>query len=559
MRSLLVIEYALTVISAAVVLIRPPIINSHKLNPLRLFARFAQRRVASVIAVGLLALLLRIAILPIFPRPEPVIHDEFSYLLAADTFASGRVTNPTHPMWQHFETFHVNQQPTYASMYPPAQGLLLAGPLVLGKGAWIGVLLSVSLMCASLCWMFQGWFPPRWALIGGLIAVLRIAIFSYWGNSYWGGAVAAIGGALVLGAVPRLLRQRTRLAGCVALSVGVIILANSRPYEGLVLCSAVVVGLILRWRMKKSPVQTNQLMKAALVVSILLITAFVLMGYYFWRVTGSPFLMPYEVNQKTYSMARPFLWQTPRLDLEYRHPEMKNYYIAWFDAFIQSRSSIGGLSANLVSKIRETWLFYFGPILTLPLIGLTRALGDKRIRFLLFVGSCGVLAVAAETWFHPHYVAPFSGVIYAVLLQSARHLRCFKWKKKLVGPGLVSVTLLVTVAMFGLAIIKLVRSSMPVDSFGAWCCAKTGPTERSRLVQTLTAQGKRHLVIVRYSATHDVDTEWVYNAADIDNAPIVFARDMGPAANAELIKYFNGRIVWLLEADTSPPTLKGYQ
>jgi hypothetical protein len=79
------------------------------------------------------------------------------------------------------------------------------------------------------------------------------------------------------------------------------------------------------------------------------------------------------------------------------------------------------------------------------------------------------------------------------------------------------------------------------------------------LVQTLSGQGKRHLVIVQYSAAHDVDTEWVYNAADVDDAPIIFARDMGPAANAELIKYFNGRTVWLLEADTSPPTLKVYQ
>ena len=207
--SIMGIEALLTLLAVGMAFMWPRLGSPVFLRIERAFGSLARKKVWAVAAVGATELVLRLALLPLSPIPRPFTPDDFSFLLSGDTFASGRLANPTPAMWTHFETIHVSMQPTYGSMYFPAQGLVLAAGKVLFGDPWFGLLCVNALMCAAICWALQAWLPPGWALLGGFLAVLRLGLFSYWINTYTGGAaVAALAGALVLGAFPRLMTIR---------------------------------------------------------------------------------------------------------------------------------------------------------------------------------------------------------------------------------------------------------------------------------------------------------------------------------------------------------------
>jgi len=518
-------------------------------------SRFEKKPRTCIFGIIVIAIVLRVFCLSFFPPPQPMIPDEFSYLLAADTFAMGRLSNPTHPHWEFFESFHINQIPTYASMYPPAQGLVLATGQIVGN-PWLGVLISTAVMCGILCWMLQGWLPFRWALIGGLIAVIRISLFSYWGNSYWGGTVAAIGGLLVLGAIPRIMRKNSSALTFFMLALGILILANTRPYEGVVLCFAAVLAGFTAYL--NSGLLTKLLTVKWLVVVFTLLVGLAAMGIYNRRVTGAVSVMPYQLNQQQYAMAKPFLWQTPSANIEYRHEVMKDLYADYYIMATSARSSIRGLLDLAIEKMFKSWLFFLGPVLSVPLIALPKALFDRRIRFLVLTAIFAGPGVFAETWFHAHYAAPFIGIIYVLVLQTMRHIRF----SRILAPR-TSRAIFLTVPMVAIVMTVVAVITFPPRvqgrSYGAWCCNSNGPSARSKLINQLHASGGLHLVFVEYTKDHNLHEEWVYNAADIDRSTVVFARDMGSTKDLQLIQCFSGRQVWRLVVGDGPIKLERYE
>src|SRR3989442_13731489 len=324
------------------------------------FAKLARRRGLAVVVVGIAALALRAAVLAIEPIPQPAVHDDFSYLLMADTFAHGRVTNPTHPMWVHFESVTVIHKPTYCSVFYPAQGLFLAlGQAIAGHPFW-GLWLSVGLMCAAICWMLKGWLPSVWALLGGMLAVIRLGVFSYWTNSYFGGDVAAAGGALVLGALPRIKRHQ-RIRDALLMGLGLAILANSRPYEGLIFSLPVGIALIVWMRRNKRATLARVAIRIVLPLGLVLTVTGAGMLYYFRRTTGSPFRSPYFVYAQAYDPVPVFPWQSIKPVPAYHHAALRNFYLGM--PLAQYEFARSHPAPFFLSRTAFLCLFFIGPLL----------------------------------------------------------------------------------------------------------------------------------------------------------------------------------------------------
>ena len=556
--SMMMIEGSLTATVVAVAFCWPRLGSTYFSRIEHVFGQLARRQGLAVAVVGITALLLRLAILPLSPIPQPFIHDDFSFLLAADTFASGRLTNPTPAMWAHFESFHITMKPTYMSMYFPAQGLVMAAGKLLTGHPWYGVLCAAALMCAAICWMLQAWVPPTWALLGGMLAVLRLGLFSYWINTYSsGGAIAAFGGALVLGAFPRFMRE-ARFRDGLLLALGIIVLANSRPYEGILLCLP-VGAVLVRWLFVGSnrPAASLLLSRTAAPVA-LMIAAGLWMAYYNYRVFGNPLTEPYKVNRATYAMAPHFIWQSQRPEPVYRHAVMRDFYSWELDGFRKVRTVPGFLTETPL-KLARAILFFAGIALLPPLIMSRRVLADRRTRFLVVCVLVLAAGMLIETWLIPHYLSPFTAAFYALGLQAMRHLRVWSPGGQPVGVGLVRSIITICIVLAALRTwaepLHLRLAGWPTWT---WYGSRDFGAARARVDAGLEQLPGRQLVIVRYSPDHDPFDDWVYNAADIDGSKVVWAREMHVANDLELIQYYKDRNVWLVQPDKQPAEVSPY-
>lgn len=554
-------------------------------------------RESAVVVCGMLGLVLPALFGTLAGVPDPVIQDEFSYLLAADTFAHGRLTNPSPRLPEFFEAPHILVVPTYSSKYPPAPGLFLAiGQVLTGRPIW-GVWLGCALFAASLCWMLQAWVSRRWALAITLMAVVTLGTSTYWAQSYWGGMVPAAGAALVFAGVRRQVRSWSASASMLT-GVGFVVLIDSRPFEGLLV--SIGPGFLLLRRFIRSGRDPHRWSHGLLPAVAVVALAGAFTALHNQSVTGDWHRMPYTLNMDQYFRRGMFLFSPvhePELSPRSR---VSRYYES--DAHPTSAiapglqyaenlylRSVGTLGAafGIVASPRRDREAYRGVLLWLAL-----AIGVVAARTALQFGliTSALIGIEAASWWafpsaYPVYLLPFAVApwalffivtwrrnrwavpIAAVVVGVLAAQALVRWWWGHYGAPLVPL-ILAAVAMAGqraaaqmpgprprvplghllvvllclhftaATALSLVERPTPLQK--RWSSASRGAAERHFL-----SRGGTHLVFVRYADDFSIHDEWVYNPADLTTAPVLFVHDLGER-NDRLRAQYADRSAWLL-------------
>lgn len=488
--------------------------------------------------------------------PIPTVHDEFSYLFMADTFAMGRLTNPAHPLAEFFQTFHIiHYDGIYASKYFPGIGVQLLVGKIIGH-PMIGVWLTIGLFGASLLFVLRQFFQSRVALFVSSVFTMEFMVLSYFGHSYWGGSLVALSGVWILGgAFVAAKTGQVRYAWLSAL--GVLICLLTRPFEGFFYSVPLICWAL--WNVFRGNCGSEwrwDCRGLAAPLAIGTVFGVLVLGAYNQRITGSWRIFPHSLYEKIYTPhGVRFLWESKTATKEdvFFESLPKPFHQLRDHYFVKQRERAGKFVEKKIVAASEFIPFQF-PLSIIWLLVASLAFRSHwrngLWRLCVFTGILR-LAPFLLSWSskHPHYGAFW---IFPLAMLGAFGLNALfegKRSRRLAR---------VAVAIFLCGLFSLYCFSFFGDP--SWKRDWTSYSRNGNELKSKAAvrdflmkddQSNAHLVFVEYENNHSFHSEWVYNTPDIDAQAVVWAHDLGEETNSRLRDYYAERTVWKVEVGNS--------
>jgi hypothetical protein len=279
------------------------------------------------------------------------------------------------------------------------------------------------------------------------------------------------------------------------------------------------------------------------------------------QVTSKWTTLPYSLSQYQYGVPMsltiqpnpvPHLQLTPEQELEYK--SQRSFHG-------EGPDTAAKFFSRLLYRVRFYRFFFLPPLYLALLVFLVTVRGSRLIWVVL---TLALFALGANLfpYFYPRYIAAVTCLFVlasALGLERLARLRVRSWPA---GRHAAILVFFLCLASFSLWYMMhlFAPNDLALAQFETWDSINDATAGRRISVNEQLARNPgRQLVFVRYWPNHIFQNEWVYNAADIDHARVVWARDLGPEQDEALRRYYPDRTAWLLEPDANPPRLTPYQ
>jgi hypothetical protein len=380
-----------------------------------------------------------------------------------------------------------------------------------------------------------------------------------WMNGYWGGGVSAAAGCLVFGAMPRL-QERWLTRDAMLLGLGLAVQWLTRPYECILL---VVCALLYFLPALRKPEEARKLARALAVVLLMILPAAAITLIQNKQATGSWTTLPYMLSRYQYGVPTTFTIQPNPVPHRELTAQQQLEYKMQASFHGNAAESITRFLGRLEYRVRFYRFFFFAP-LYLALAAFLVALREWRFTWAALCLLIFALGANFYPFFFPHYIAAVTCLFVLASVTGLERLSRLTIRSLPAGREAALLILLLCVAHFlfwyGLHLFDQQPFSMALRQYETWDAINHGdPAGRTDIQRAQAKAPGKQLVFVRYWPQHIFQQEWVYNAADVDGARVVWARDLGADENDKLLHYYPDRTPWLLDPDARPPKLSRYQ
>jgi hypothetical protein len=293
-----------------------------------------------------------------FGERPPAYHDEYSYLLQAETYLDGRVSYPVHPTHPElFSQFHVVNEDRFASRYFPATGLVIAPAIRAGNPYWghwlcgalttIFIFLAGNELGAYKTGLFAGLFcalSPALALFSNLIlahhpTLLGLSSFLYFYLLMWRTKSFSVGILAGVGLAFAMLSRPMAAAGF-ALPMGVVLLVNLiRP---------------VRWVHDETMPSRKTVFGLNLAVGFPIVVGLLILLPINKSITGNATKLPYAQFQEVYTPKHIYGFNNVERGMGQRQKEVYAKYDDWAEN-LTPKSAREKAATRFVSSLKWTW------------------------------------------------------------------------------------------------------------------------------------------------------------------------------------------------------------